>query len=566
MTNNDIVQKLWNLCDVLRDDGINYSDYVTELVLLLFIKMVHENTEAGTLKNHPLPQGCRWTDLNEKSGINLLNDYKRILLSLSTGKDNDGKPVHEDPLISAIYADAQTRLREPRHLEQMIKTLDQIDWFSAQKDGLGDLYEGLLEKNANETKSGAGQYFTPRALIDSMVRCIRPQIGETIQDPAAGTAGFLVAADQYMREQTDDYLDLSAKDAKFQKNKAFIGVELVPSTRRLALMNCLLHGMEGDKEGVVHLGNALGMVGQSLDKADVILANPPFGTAKGGEASITRDDLTYKTSNKQLAFLQHIYRNLKPGGRAAVVLPDNVLFEAGVGTEVRRDLMNKCNLHTILRLPTGIFYAQGVKTNVLFFTKGSAKDKLQEENCTENVWVYDLRTNMPSFGKRTPFGEQHLKPFESVFAPLAPAGRGAGGEGGAAQAAVGACPQAILHPENRTEGEYSFNAEEIDLSADAKKAEENQDADEQLIKSRWRCFTRDWIADHKGDSLDIAWLKDSDSVDAANLPEPEVLAGEAMSELVQALGELDGLMRELGAGEEADSARVLLSEVMGEAE
>jgi len=441
----------------------------------------------------------------------------------------------------------------------MIKTLDQIDWFSAQKDGLGDLYEGLLEKNANETKSGAGQYFTPRALIDSMVRCIRPQIGETIQDPAAGTAGFLVAADQYMRAQTDDYLDLSAKDAKFQKNKAFIGVELVPSTRRLALMNCLLHGMEGDKEGVVHLGNALGMVGQSLDKADVILANPPFGTAKGGEASITRDDLTYKTSNKQLAFLQHIYRNLKPGGRAAVVLPDNVLFEAGVGTDVRRDLMNKCNLHTILRLPTGIFYAQGVKTNVLFFTKGSAKDKLQEENCTENVWVYDLRTNMPSFGKRTPFGEQHLKPFEAVYAPDT-ATKG--------ESPVGACLQAnphpSFHPSNRTEGEYSFNAEEIDLSADAKKAEENQDTDEQLIKSRWRCFTRDWIADHKGDSLDIAWLKDSDSVDAANLPEPEVLAGEAMSELVQALGELDGLMRELGAEDELVAQKILVSEFIGE--
>ena len=557
MTNNDIVQKLWNLCDVLRDDGINYSDYVTELVLLLFIKMVHENTEAGTLKNHPLPEGCRWEDLNEKSGINLLNDYKRILLSLSTGKDNDGNPVHEDPLISAIYADAQTRLREPRHLEQMIKTLDQIDWFSAQKDGLGDLYEGLLEKNANETKSGAGQYFTPRALIDSMVRCIRPQIGEIIQDPAAGTAGFLVAADQYMRAQTDDYLDLSAKDAKFQKNKAFIGVELVPSTRRLALMNCLLHGMEGDKEGVVHLGNALGMVGQGLDKADVILANPPFGTAKGGEASITRDDLTYKTSNKQLAFLQHIYRNLKPGGRAAVVLPDNVLFEAGVGTEVRRDLMNKCNLHTILRLPTGIFYAQGVKTNVLFFTKGSAKDKLQEENCTENVWVYDLRTNMPSFGKRTPFGEQHLKPFEQVYAP------------GLADAAVGACPQAILHPslhpEKRAEGEYSFNAEDITLSEDAKQTDENQGVDDRLAYSRWRCFTRDWIADHKGDSLDIAWLKDSDSVDAANLPVPEVLAGEAMSELVQALGELDGLMRELGAEEAADGYLDSFNRIVSEA-
>lgn len=542
MTNNDIVQKLWNLCDVLRDDGINYSDYVTELVLLLFIKMVHENTEAGTLKKHPLPQGCRWSDLNEKSGINLLNDYKRILLALSTGKDNDGNVVHEDPLISAIYADAQTRLREPRHLEQMIKTLDQIDWFSAQKDGLGDLYEGLLEKNANETKSGAGQYFTPRALIDSMVRCIRPQLGEVIQDPAAGTAGFLVAADQYMRSQSDDYLALKAKDAAFQKNKAFRGVELVPSTRRLALMNCLLHGMEGDDEGVVHLGNALGQVGQNLAKADVILANPPFGTAKGGEASITRDDLTYKTSNKQLAFLQHIYRNLKPGGRAAVVLPDNVLFEAGVGTDVRRDLMNKCNLHTILRLPTGIFYAQGVKTNVLFFTKGSAKNKQQEENCTENVWLYDLRTNMPSFGKRTPFGEQHLKPFEAVY------GKKADGTS------------------KRKEGEWSFNADKIDLSKDLKTADENKDADEQLIKSRWRCFSRKWIAEHKSDSLDISWLKDNDSVDAANLPEPSVLAGEAMSELVQALGELDGLMRELGAGDETDGSRALLNEVLGEAE
>ncbi|MFG1490514.1 N-6 DNA methylase, partial [Oceanospirillum sp. HFRX-1_2] len=265
-----------------------------------------------------------------------------------------------------------------------------------------------------------------------MVRCIQPQPGEVIQDPAAGTAGFLIAADQYMRQQTDDYYDLEPKAREFQINKACVGIGLVPNTRRLSLMNCLLHGMEGDDEGVVHLGNALGEAGKSLPPADIILANPPFGTSKGGEASNTRDDLTYKTSNKQLAFLQHIYRNLKPGGRAAVVLPDNVLFEAGVGTDVRRDLMDKCNLHTILRLPTGIFYAQGVKTNVLFFTKGSATDKFQQENCTENVWVYDLRTNMPSFGKRTPFTESHLAPFEKVFG----------------EDANGTSP--------RTEGEYSF--------------------------------------------------------------------------------------------------------------
>jgi type I restriction enzyme M protein len=346
-----------------------------------------------------------------------------------------------------------------------------------------------------------------------------------IQDPAAGTAGFLIAADAYIKEETDELFDLTAAQQAFQKNKAFVGVELVPGTRRLALMNCLLHGMEGDDEGVVHLGNALGDAGKSLARADIILANPPFGTSKGGEASNTRDDLTYKTSNKQLAFLQHIYRNLKPGGRAAVVLPDNVLFEAGVGTDVRRDLMNKCNLHTILRLPTGIFYAQGVKTNVLFFTKGSAADPLQDEGCTEAVWVYDLRMNMPGFGKRTPFGESHLIPFEQVFG----------------EAADGSSP--------REEGEWSFNVDELEV--DQATAE---GVDERLAKSRWRCFSRAWIAESKGDSLDISWLKDKDSVDAANLPEPEVLAGEAKDELTAALGELDALLLALEAGESVKPA------------
>lgn len=520
MTNNDIVQKLWNLCDVLRDDGINYSDYVTELVLLLFLKMVHENTEAGLLNQYTLPEGCRWTDLNEKSGINLLNDYKRILLQLSTGKNEQGDVIYEDALIQAIYADAQTRLREPRHLEQLIKSLDSIDWFSAQKDGLGDLYEGLLEKNANETKSGAGQYFTPRALINSMVNCIKPQAGEIIQDPAAGTAGFLIAADSYIKDNTDDLYDLEEKAQNFQRNKAFIGVELVPGTRRLALMNCLLHGMQGDDEGVVHLGNALGMVGEDLAKCDIVLANPPFGTAKGGEASVQRE-FTHDTSNKQLAFLQHIYGALKPGGRAAVVLPDNVLFEANTGTDIRRDLMHKCNLHTILRLPTGIFYAAGVKTNVLFFTKGSATDPYQEEDCTQHVWVYDLRSNMPSFGKRTPFGEQHLNPFEAVY------GKDAKGTS------------------KRKMGDWSFTAEGVEQTEDT---------------SRWRSFSRDWIRENKGDSLDISWIKDKDSVDAADLPEPDVLAAEAMSELTEALRELDGLMAALGNSDGAQLQKDFLAD------
>ncbi|OZY59787.1 SAM-dependent methyltransferase [Pseudomonas lundensis] len=505
MINSDIVQKLWNLCNVLRDDGINYSDYVTELVLLLFIKMEYEQVQNNDDFNHKLPAGARWPDLSNKSGLDLLNHYRQMLLDL--GKSSD-------PLIAAIYTDAQTRLKEPRHLEQMVRSLDGIDWFSAREDGLGDLYEGLLEKNASETKSGAGQYFTPRPLIDSIIRCIKPQAGETIQDPAAGTAGFLIAADAYIKGQTDDYYDLDDKDRTFQRNKAFIGVELVPGTRRLALMNTLLHGMEGDAEGVVHLGNALGQVGANLDKVNVILSNPPFGTAKGGGGP-TRDDLTFPTSNKQLAFLQHIYRGLKPGGRAAVVLPDNVLFEAGVGTDVRRDLMEKCNLHTILRLPTGIFYAQGVKTNVLFFQKGLSGNPRQEQGCTQRVWVFDLRSNMPSFGKRTPFGASHLKAFEDAY------------------------------------GE--------DSNGNSSRAENVEGIGE---LSRFRVFTREQIKE-RGDSLDISWLKDTDSLDAKDLPAPEVLAGEAMADLTEALHELEELLKALGAGDEVAAQKQLMAEVMG---
>lgn len=480
MTNNDIVQKLWNLCDVLRDDGINYSDYVTELVLLLFIKMEHENTENGILSKHALPEFARWKKLSSLSGINLLNHYRETLLELSK---------NTDPLISAIYADAQTRLREPRHLEQLIKSLDSIDWFSAQRDGLGDLYEGLLEKNAGETKSGAGQYFTPRPLIDSIIHLIKPKPGETIQDPAAGTAGFLIAADAYIRKQTDDLYDLNEKQQTFQRTKAYIGMELVPGTRRLALMNCLLHGMEGDERGVVHLGNTLGSAGSGLPKTDICLSNPPFGTAKGGGGP-TRDDLTHTTSNKQLAFLQHIYRHLKDGGRAAVVLPDNVLFEAGIGIDIRRDLMDKCNLHTILRLPTGIFYAQGVKTNVLFFTKISDK----AVNSTRSIWIYDLRANMPKFGKRTPFTRSYFTDFEAAYGD--------------------------------------------DPHGNAARSDEGE-------KGRFRCFSREWVAG-RNDSLDIAWMKDESTDDGTDLPEPAILVQDAITELNGALTELQEILAELG--------------------
>ncbi len=485
MTTQDIVQKLWNLCDVLRDDGINYSDYVTELVLLLFIKMEYENAESGLLQKHRLPDYARWPQLRDKSGLNLLHHYRETLFKLSTSNDR---------LISAIYADAQSSIKEPRHLEQLVKSLDGIDWFSARQDGLGDLYEGLLEKNASETKSGAGQYFTPRPLIDTIVQVLKPQPGETVQDPAAGTAGFLIAADRYIKDHTDDLYDLDDKQRQFQRNQAFLGMELVAGTRRLALMNCLLHGIEGDDEGVVHVGNTLGNAGSSLPKSHIILSNPPFGTARGGGGP-TRDDLTFTTGNKQLAFLQHIVRHLRDGGRAAVVLPDNVLFEAGVGADIRHDLMDKCRLHTVLRLPTGIFYAQGVKTNVLFFQKVSQA----ATGSTQEVWVYDMRANAPKFGKRTPLTHAHFADFMAAY------------------------------------GE------------DANGLSVRQDQGEQ---GRFRRFSREWIASEKGDSLDIAWLKDDSAEDAADLPEPAVLAREAMEELNGALEELEAILAELGEAAE----------------
>ncbi|MFS1444576.1 N-6 DNA methylase [Vibrio sp. 10N.286.46.E10] len=513
MNNNEIVQKLWKLCDVLRDDGITYTDYVTELVLLLFIKMETEQAEAG-ITQHVLPEGCRWSDIATQTGIKQYDHYRQMLLDL-------GK--HHDPLLAAIYAGAQTSLKEPKHLSQLVKRIDELDWFSAREDGLGDLYEGLLEKNANETKSGAGQYFTPRPLIDTIVKLMNPKAGEMIQDPAAGTAGFLIAAHEFIKDETDDLYDLGEKEQDFQKRKAYNGMELVPSTRRLALMNCLLHGIEGEGEGAIHQGNTLSGEGAQLPKVDLILSNPPFGTSKGGGGP-TRDDLTYETSNKQLAFLQHIYRHLKPGGRAAVVLPDNVLFEGGVGQKVRADLMNKCNLHTILRLPTGIFYAQGVKTNVLFFQKGTPENEDQEENCTTNTWVYDMRTNMNTFGKRRPLTERHFAPFIEAY------GSDANGQS------------------PRIEGVWQQLGE---VESDAENTSEN---------ARWKKFKREYIREQKGDSLDISWLKDLEATSAENLPEPEVLAGEAMAELTEAMSEIYQLMQSLGATDEAEQQKQLLEQ------
>ena len=463
---SDIVQKLWNLCHVLRDDGITYLQYVTELTYLLFLKMMQETDQEAQL-----PEGKHWGDLVALDGIDQLEFYRDLLRDLGRGGVNKR--------VQAIFANAQTALKQPRIIKKLVTSIDELDWYSAKEEGLGDLYEGLLEKNAGEKKSGAGQYFTPRPLIDCMVALMQPQPGELVQDPAAGTGGFLIAADRYIKQRTDDLFDLKEAEQTFQRNQAFFGMELVQDAHRLMLMNMMLHGLES----TVTLGDTLSPDGAKLTKADLILTNPPFGTKKGG-GSPTRDDFTYPTSNKQLAFLQHIYRSLKPGGRAAVVLPDNVLFEAGQGQNIRADLMDKCNLHTILRLPTGIFYSPGVKTNVLFFQRGTT-----EKGNTETVWVYDLRTNMPSFGKRTPLTRQHFEAFEQSY--------GEDSNGGSPR---------------------------ID----------------QGEEGRFRRFSRDFIKD-RGENLDISWLRDENLQSADDLPEPEEIAAAIMEKLQVAMTEMQAL-------------------------
>lgn len=476
----DIVAKLWNLCNVLKDDGVTYHQYVTELTYLLFLKMAKE-----THTEKDLPEGYRWDDLETKSAPERLNFYRKMLIDLGSQGSR---------LVQEIFANASTFIKKPTTLSILVTEIDKLDWYSARQEGMGDLYEGLLEKNANEKKSGAGQYFTPRPLIDSMVAVMQPTLDDIIQDPAAGTGGFLISANRYIREHENPDKWTETQQRKYHRN-TFYGMELVQDAHRLALMNLMLHGLDSDPEAAgIRYGDTLSPEGQALPKATLILTNPPFGTKSGGGLP-SRDDFSFPTSNKQFAFLQHIYRGLKPGGRAAVVLPDNVLFESNVGRDIRRDLMDKCNLHTILRLPTGIFYAQGVKTNVLFFTRGE-----MDKGNTQEVWVYDLRANMPSFGKRTALERSHFAEFEAAFGD-APLGQ----------------PESLKM---------------------------RQDTGEE---GRFRRFTREWIAE-RNDNLDIVWLKDESEVSAEDLPEPEALAQEALGELEAAMAELYSIIEELGVG------------------
>lgn len=490
MTTQEIVSKLWNLCNVLRDDGITYHQYVTELTYILFLKMAKEtgieskfsegitiaegNNLTPTDETHNAEKkvilAYSWDMLVSKSGVELYRYYQDLLRLFGT---------YCNGRVREIYDKASTNIEKPSNLETIIKAIDSLDWFSAREEGLGNLYEGLLEKNATEKKSGAGQYFTPRVLIDVMTRMMKPQPGERCNDPACGTFGFMISANQYVRKHTDDFFDLSADDAKFEREEAFTGCELVPDTHRLALMNAMLHDIDGE----ILRGDTLSNFGKQMHDFDLVLTNPPFGTKKGGERA-TRDDFTFPTSNKQLNFLQHIYRSLKANGkaRAAVVLPDNVLFADGDGEKIRCDLMDKCNLHTILRLPTGIFYAQGVKTNVLFFTRGKT-----DKGNTKEVWFYDLRTNMPSFGKTNPLKKDDFADFEKAY---------------------------------EAEDRHSIKDE------------------------RWSVFTREEIA-AKGNSLDLGLIRDDSVVDYNDLPDPADSVKEAISELEEAVDLLMSVAKEL---------------------
>lgn len=498
MSTQDLVAKLWNLCNLLRDDGVTYHEYINELTYLVFLKMVEE-----TGREENIPEGYRWADLENYDAATRLEEYKKLLIHLGS---------HGSKITNAIYANASTVIRKPATLSKLVSEIAKLDWYSAKTEGLGDMYEGLLEINAGEKKSGAGQYFTPRVLINAMVELMKPSLDDVIVDPTAGTGGFLISAHHYITEHYDvNSLDPVAYD-KYQ-HETFFGMELVPDTRRLAMMNLMLHDLAVDDENSgILFGDTLSNEGKALPPASLILANPPFGTKQGGGVP-TRDDLITYTSNKQLAFLHLMYlRMLKPGGRAAVVLPDNVLFEGSTGQTIRKDLMEKCNLHTILRLPTGIFYAAGVKTNVLFFSKPS--DVRQDKGQTKNVWVYDLRSNMPQFGKRTVLTKAHFDEFYQ---------------------AVGS------------------DLTQVDETARHAFIERHQSGSKigDVDTCRLRCFSREEIT-QRDNSLDLAWIRDDSIEDSADIPEPDVLINQALEEMASAIRELQAILVELGSVEELD--------------
>jgi type I restriction enzyme M protein len=475
MNTENIVSKIWSFCDTLRDDGVSYGDYLEQLTFLLFLKMADEYTKPPYKKETGIPSEYNWESLASKRGAELESHYTSLLRELGL------KPG----ILGQIFFKAQNKIQDPAKLYRIIQMIHNENWVIMGADVKGDIYEGLLEKNAEDVKSGAGQYFTPRALIKTMVECIRPEPSKTIADPACGTGGFFLAA--YDHILNNNSLDRAEKE--FLKNKTFSGNEIVPSTRRLALMNMFLHNI-GEITGESMISSTDALIADPGVRYDYVFANPPFGkkssmTFTNDQGEQEKEDLTYNrqdfwatSSNKQLNFVQHIRTMLKVRGQAAVVVPDNVLFEGGAGETVRQKLLSNTELHTILRLPTGIFYAQGVKANVIFFdNKPASKDPW-----TTEVWIYDLRTNIHFTKKKNPMTFEHLKDFIVCY-----------------------------NPANRFERKETWS--------------------EANPEGRWRKYTFQEITARDKTSLDIFWLKDHSLSDLDNLPDPDDLAREIIENL-----------------------------------
>lgn len=470
MTTATIVQRVWNYCNTLRDDGVSYGDYVEQLTYLLFLKMADEYSKPPYNRDIQIPKKLNWESLQNKSGAELEAHYIKILNEL-------GK---EKGMIGEIFFKAQNKIQDPAKLYKLIQLIDDENWVILGADVKGDIYEGLLEKNAEDTKSGAGQYFTPRALIKAMVECIRPEPKKTIADPACGTGGFFLAAYDFISDEKKFKLDKSEKE--FLKFKTFAGWEIVPNTARLCLMNLYLHNI-GDLNSKPPIERADSLLVSPTTKFDYVLTNPPFGkkssmTITNEDGTQSKDTLTYErqdfwttTSNKQLNFIQHVRSMLKADGKAAVVVPDNVLFEGGAGETVRKRLLESTDVHTILRLPTGIFYAQGVKANVIFFdNKPAAKTPW-----TKEVWIYDLRTNIHFTLKTQQMKYDDLKDFVECY-----------------------------NPQNR------FKRKETE---------------------RFKKFSYDEIIARDKTNLDIFWLKDESLGDMDNLPDPDIIALEIVENI-----------------------------------
>lgn len=483
-----IVQKLWNYCDVLRDDGLSYGDYIEQLTFLLFLKMAHEQTQSPWNRPSPISKGFDWPTLMSKEGDPLENHYRHLLETLGKSKGTLG----------LIFRKAQNKIQDPAKLRRLIvDLLDREQWSSLDADVKGDAYEGLLEKTASQ--SAAGQYFTPRALIRAIVDVMQPKPGETIIDPAVGTGGFLLAAHDYIVNNNN--LDRDQK--KHLKLEALRGWEIADTPARLCTMNLLLHGVGGDETPIIVVDDAIRS--DPGKRWKIALSNPPFGRKSSvtvineeGEQekealTVVRDDFWASTSNKQLNFVQHIKTLLEVNGRAAVVVPDNVLFEGGAGETIRRKLLHECDVHTLLRLPTGIFYAQGVKANVLFFEKKPGREK----PWTEKLWVYDLRTNKHFTLKTNPLKRADLDEFVACYLP-----------------------------ENRHQRKATWS-------------------EQKTPEGRWRSYSYAELLQRDKVSLDIFWLKDESLEDSSNLPAPDVIAGEIVDDLRAALEQFEAIQTDL---------------------